>query len=156
MGLVQYSHNKVVVGSRVYIDLTGDSVTAERMFEGDTAHDKTGKQITGAYAPGAIELGVGEIVDGILSATITLSGLEKCSAVFLKLNTSYDVPFAAYDGNYDGWIATTKTSGGVDLGLSRIDFDGALDDNIDCTWHVVDSGYTYYNETGVKVYGIIR
>jgi formylmethanofuran dehydrogenase subunit D len=39
--------NKVVFGDRTVVDLTGDSVTADTMLEGVTAHDKSGAQITG-------------------------------------------------------------------------------------------------------------
>lgn len=39
--------NKVVYGSEVKIDLTGDTVTAETLAKGITAHDKSGEIITG-------------------------------------------------------------------------------------------------------------
>lgn len=39
--------NKVVYGNEVKIDLTGDTVTAENLKKGITAHDKSGEIITG-------------------------------------------------------------------------------------------------------------
>lgn len=39
--------NKVEYGGNTLIDLTGDSVTPETLVKGVTAHDKTGKKITG-------------------------------------------------------------------------------------------------------------
>lgn len=39
--------NKVVYGGTVLIDLTGDTVTADKVLTGYTAHDKSGKTITG-------------------------------------------------------------------------------------------------------------
>lgn len=39
--------NKVVYGDEVKIDLTGDTVTAENLKKGITAHDKSGEIITG-------------------------------------------------------------------------------------------------------------
>ena len=39
--------NKVVYGGTVLIDLTGDTVTADRVLTGYTAHDKSGATITG-------------------------------------------------------------------------------------------------------------
>lgn len=39
--------NKVVYGTLVLMDLTKDTVTADQMPQGCTAHDKTGNQITG-------------------------------------------------------------------------------------------------------------
>ena len=39
--------NKVVYGSNTLIDLTADTVTADKLAQGITAHDKSGVQITG-------------------------------------------------------------------------------------------------------------
>ena len=39
--------NKVVSGGTVLIDLTGDTVTADKVLTGYTAHDKSGATITG-------------------------------------------------------------------------------------------------------------
>lgn len=40
-------NSKVVFAGRVLIDLTGDTVTADKLLEGTTAHSKTGEKITG-------------------------------------------------------------------------------------------------------------
>ena len=40
-------YNKVVYGGKTLIDLTGDTVTADKLAQGVTAHDKSGAQITG-------------------------------------------------------------------------------------------------------------
>lgn len=39
--------NKIIYGSETLIDLTGDTVTADKMLSGATAHDKSGASITG-------------------------------------------------------------------------------------------------------------
>lgn len=39
--------NKVVYGGNVLIDLTGDTITPDKLAEGITAHDKSGSPITG-------------------------------------------------------------------------------------------------------------
>lgn len=39
--------NKVIYGGDVLIDLTGDSVSADKILKGITAHDKIGTKITG-------------------------------------------------------------------------------------------------------------
>lgn len=44
--------NKVVYGDNTLIDLTEDTVTAETLAEGVTAHDAAGNQITGTMASG--------------------------------------------------------------------------------------------------------
>lgn len=38
--------NKVIYGGDVLIDLTGDSVSADKVLKGITAHDKSGAKIT--------------------------------------------------------------------------------------------------------------
>lgn len=39
--------NKVVYGGKTLIDLTGDTVTADKLLEGVTAHGKDGEVVTG-------------------------------------------------------------------------------------------------------------
>lgn len=39
--------NKIIYGTEVLIDLTADTVTADKLAEGITAHDKSGEIITG-------------------------------------------------------------------------------------------------------------
>jgi len=39
--------NKVIVNGITKIDLTGDTVTADTLIKGATAHDKSGAPITG-------------------------------------------------------------------------------------------------------------
>ena len=41
--------NKVIINNVVKIDLTSDTVTAAKLLKGYTAHDKTGKKITGTF-----------------------------------------------------------------------------------------------------------
>lgn len=40
--------NKIIYGGKVLIDLTGDTVAANKLLSGFTAHDKSGAAITGA------------------------------------------------------------------------------------------------------------
>ncbi len=42
------ARNKVVFGGETLIDLTADTVTANTLLQGSTAHDKSGEQINGA------------------------------------------------------------------------------------------------------------
>ena len=41
--------NKVVYGTTVLVDLTGDTVTADKLLKGATAHDASGEQVTGTH-----------------------------------------------------------------------------------------------------------
>lgn len=45
--------NKVVYGTTVLVDLTGDTVTADKLLKGATAHDASGEQITGTMEAGS-------------------------------------------------------------------------------------------------------
>lgn len=47
--------NKVVLGDQTLIDLTSDTVSADKLAKGVTAHDKTGVQITGTMEAGGDE-----------------------------------------------------------------------------------------------------
>ncbi len=44
--------NKVVYGGTTLLDLTGDTVTADKLMQGYTAHDRTGALITGTATGG--------------------------------------------------------------------------------------------------------
>lgn len=48
--------NKVTLGENTLIDLSGDTVSADRLAEGYTAHDKTGNPITGTMTAGGISI----------------------------------------------------------------------------------------------------
>ena len=41
------AYNKVVYGGKTLMDLTGDSVTPDKLLAGETAHDKSGEAIPG-------------------------------------------------------------------------------------------------------------
>ena len=41
--------NKVVYGTTVLVDLTGDTVTTDKLLKGATAHDASGEQVTGTH-----------------------------------------------------------------------------------------------------------
>ena len=45
--------NKVNYGAKTVIDLSKDTVTANKLLKGETAHDKNGNQITGTYEESA-------------------------------------------------------------------------------------------------------
>jgi hypothetical protein len=52
--------NKVVYGTSVLVDLTEDTVTADKMLAGYTAHDKSGNQVTGNVTFASVYTGSGE------------------------------------------------------------------------------------------------
>ena len=60
--------NKVIYAGSTLLDLTGDTVEADKLLAGYTAHDKSGNQITGTAGIAASDDGAGNV-------TITLSGV---------------------------------------------------------------------------------
>lgn len=43
------TYNKVIYHGKTLIDLTKDTVTSDKLLAGSTAHDKSGKKITGTF-----------------------------------------------------------------------------------------------------------
>lgn len=58
--------NKVQYGNTTLIDLTSDTVTADKLLSGYTAHDSSGAQITGTYSGGTQAGTVTQDADGYL------------------------------------------------------------------------------------------
>lgn len=51
--------NHVVINGEPVVDLRNDTVSADKLLEGATAHDKTGAQITGAVSFATVYTGSG-------------------------------------------------------------------------------------------------
>lgn len=51
--------NHVVINGEPVVDLRNDTVSADKLLEGATAHDKTGSQITGTVAFATVYTGSG-------------------------------------------------------------------------------------------------
>lgn len=45
--MISMAINKVVYGGNTLVDLTADTVAADKMISGYTAHDKSGTKVTG-------------------------------------------------------------------------------------------------------------
>lgn len=52
------AHNKIILGNETLIDLTGDTVEADKLLQGYTAHDSSGSLITGTLVPSAASVGL--------------------------------------------------------------------------------------------------
>ena len=132
--------NKVVYGTTVLVDLTEDTVTADKLLKGATAHDASGEQITGT-----MEAGSGGSSDNnceayhITSASTTLNfkttGTVKVWGYGAKRST-YTTTLYAFvgDGYYAGSsygtpsktsatfsIASDGTLSGLPSGLTAVD-----------------------------------
>lgn len=101
--------NKVVYGGKTLIDLTGDTVTADKVLEGFTTHDKSGASITGTcdydVNSGDATAAVAEILKGKTAyarGTKLVGTMPNNGAVTGKISTkggAYTIPQGYHDGS---------------------------------------------------------
>lgn len=101
--------NKVIYGGDVLIDLTGDSVSADKVLKGITAHDKSGAKITGTCTfdsdtsedtAAVAEILVGKTAHARgskLTGTMKNNGAVK--GIILTVAGEYTVPQGYHDGS---------------------------------------------------------
>lgn len=110
--------NKVIYGGEVLIDLTGDTVTPEKLLSGITAHDKSGAKITGTCTYDAdtsdATAGVAEVLAGktayVSGAKIT-GTMKNNGAVAGSITTKegqFTVPQGYHDGSGKVGISSTE------------------------------------------------
>ena len=109
--------NKVIYGGQTLIDLTADTVTADKILSGYTAHDKSGAVITGTSTYDSDTSGDTVAVAEMLSGKTAhargaqLTGtMPNNGAVSGSINTvsgAYTVPQGYHDGS--GTVAISST-----------------------------------------------
>lgn len=98
-----YKVNKIVIDGKVQIDLTGDTVTPEKLAEGATAHNKAGQPITGTLRPGITPAGTVKLpADGTYDVT------QYASAI---VSAAENVQFRRFKGS----IISTVTGEGTEV-----------------------------------------
>lgn len=110
--------NKIIYGGTVLIDLTADTVTADKLAEGITAHDKSGDIITGTntYDSDTSDdtAAVAEILSGKTAHArgVQLTGtMPNNGAVTGTISTKaqeYTVPLGYHDGSGKVSISSTE------------------------------------------------
>lgn len=113
----QYA-NKIVVGTEVKLDLTSDTVTADKMLKGATAHDKSGAPITGTctYDSDTTDatVAVAEILTGKTAyargteLTGTMPNRGAVTGTISAKAESYTIPMGYHDGSGKVSIASTE------------------------------------------------
>ena len=101
--------NKVIYGGNVLIDLTEDTVTADKILSGYTAHDATGAIVTGSCTYNAdtsdATAGVAEVLDTktFYKAGNKLTGIMPnrgaVTGTISTLNDTYIIPNGYHDGS---------------------------------------------------------
>lgn len=100
--------NKVIYNGKTLIDLTSDTVTADKILEGFTAHDKSGKTITGSCAFDVdstdATAAVGEILEGktAYARGTLLTGTMKNNAAVEGYISNKEEPYTVPQGYHDG------------------------------------------------------
>jgi len=110
--------NKVIYGTDVLIDLTGDTVAANKLLSGYTAHDKSGAPITGSCTFDAntqdATAAASEILTGktayVRGAKVTGSMPNRgaVSGSISSKDEQYTVPMGFHDGSGKVGISSTE------------------------------------------------
>lgn len=115
--------NKVEYSGNTLIDLTSDSVTPETLISGVTAHDASGKKITGTFDSDKYLEKIGDASDTTVTfvqATnrANISSKEKLSVIMGKIAKFFaDLKTVAFTGKYSDLSGTpgivSKTANGL-------------------------------------------
>ena len=88
--------NKVTLGENTLIDLSGDTVSADKLAEGYTAHDKTGNPITGTMTASGISINgrtETRYANGNISAGDFVSSLPYSHSVDVEGEYNFGYPY---------------------------------------------------------------
>ena len=130
--------NKVVYGSQVLIDLTGDTITADKLLSGFTAHGKDGSPIEGTCTCDVgsqdATAAVAEILGGktayargaLLTGTMPNNG--SVSGEISTKDGQYSIPQGYHDGGGKVGISATEqsklTPGNIKAGVNVLGVTG--------------------------------
>ena len=131
--------NKLVVGNEVKFDLTGDTVTAEKLLSGFTAHDKSGAPVTGTCTYDAdtqdATVAVAEILEGktAYARGAKLTGtMPNKGAVSGTIATkeAYTIPMGFHDGSGTVSLDATESAkiiaGNIKSGVTILGVEGTF------------------------------
>ena len=131
--------NKLVVGNEVKFDLTSDTVTAEKLLSGFTAHDKSGAPITGTCTYDAdtqdATAAVAEILEGktAYARGAKLTGtMPNKGAVSGTIATkeAYTIPMGFHDGSGTVSLDATESAkligGNIKSGVTILGVEGTF------------------------------
>lgn len=131
--------NKVIYGSEVLIDLTGDTVEADKILSGYTAHDRSGAAVTGSCEydvdSGDATAAVAELLSGktayargaLLTGTMPNRGAV-AGSISAKAE-QYNVPMGFHDGSGKVGIASAEqdklVAGNIKAGMTILGVEGS-------------------------------
>ena len=169
--------NKVIYGETILIDLTPDTVTAEKILTGFTAHDASGTTITGTCSYDADTQDATVKVDEILSGksayargAMLTGNMPNNGAVSLTISTvdgDVIIPQGYHDGSGKVGILSTEKAkiiaGNIKKGITILGVEGTLEPSSQVTVQaksatpkstaqtiLPDSGYDYLSQVTVN------
>lgn len=172
----QYT-NKVVYGSTVLIDLTADTVTADKILASYTAHDQSGAMITGTcdfdVNSGDATVQVAEILAGKTAyargakLTGTMPNNSGASGVITTVGGTYTIPQGYHDGSgsvgIDAIEQAKLIAANIKQGITILGVTGTLEPSSSVTVHaktatpstaqqviLPDEGYDYLSQVTVE------
>ena len=168
--------NKVILGTEVKLDLSADTVTADKLAKGVTAHDKSGAPITGTNDYDVNSQDATAAVAEILKdktayargakLTGTMPNNGAVSKEITAVAEEYTVPMGYHDGSGKVKIAATEQAklipANIKQGVEVLGVTGTLDPSSDVSAHaksvtptfsaqtvLPDEGYDYLSQVTV-------
>lgn len=168
--------NKVILGSEVKLDLSSDTITADKLASGVTAHDKAGAPITGTcdYDVNSSDAtaAVAEILKDKTAyargskLTGTMPNNGAVSKELTTVSEEYTVPMGYHDGSGKVKIAATEQAkiipANIKQGVEVLGIVGTLEPSSNITAHaksvtptfsaqtvLPDDGYDYLSQVTV-------
>lgn len=121
--------NKVIIGNEVRLDLTSDTVSADKLLSGITAHDKSGEKITGTcnfdIDSSEATAAVAEVLSGksfaargeMLTGTMPNNG--SVSGAITEKAQEYPIPMGFHDGSGKVAISTAEQDKLIPLNIKQ-------------------------------------